>query len=63
MFKKFKEHMKQPLTYGWYYKNCALSAILAAVIYGVICLIGYIGSRKSYSYSWEGDEEDEEEVE
>ena len=55
MIKKIKEHMKQPLTYGWYYKNCALSAIFAAVLGGIILLIGYIGSQKG--------EEDEEEIE
>lgn len=53
MFKKFKEHMKQPLTFGWYYKTCAISAILSAVLYGVICLIGYINSQKG---------EDDEEI-
>ena len=60
MLKKIKDHMKQPLTYGWYYKNVAISAIVTAVMYGVICLIGYIGSRKSYVDSWEGDEDEEE---
>ena len=53
MLKKFKDHMKQPLTFGWYYKNCALSAILAAVMYGIICLIGYIGSREGDDYEEE----------
>lgn len=55
MIKKIKDHMKQPVTFGWLWKYTAVSAILSAVVYGIIWLIGYIGSQEG-----EEDEEDEE---
>lgn len=55
MIQKIKDHMKQPVTFGWLWKYTAISAILSAVVYGIIWLIGYIGSQKG--------DEDEEEIE
>lgn len=56
MIKNIKDHMKQPLTYGWLWKNTILSMVFTGVIYGIICLIGYIGSQK-------GEEDEEDEIE
>lgn len=49
MFRKFKEHCSRPITFGWYYKVCAICVALSAIIYalGIMFINGYFDGKDS----------------
>lgn len=62
MLSKFKQHCAKPITYGAYYKMCAV-AFAASAIVGCVMTIATMSEFKSYYKTEDNDGEEEEEAE